>query len=176
MISVLNCLPQDCLPLDNCKVGNPEGNQKHLPTPTWRWDTCSSPNAGLACGRWWLRCSFEVSGLLWTWWSVWRMTKGLANSYWGPAIADRALAIGDPSKDVVVDLLADHLVLVPQQDQFSFTNQAVWLWLSNLLNTKWWKFKTSLLLLSVEVWHQFVKDEKEGEDDNQAAQYACVVQ
>ena len=35
-----------------------------------------------------------------------------------PAVADRALAISDPSKDVAVDLLPDHLVLVPQQNQF----------------------------------------------------------
>ena len=35
-----------------------------------------------------------------------------------PAVADGTLAVSDPSKDVVVDLLPDHLVLVPQQDQF----------------------------------------------------------
>ena len=37
--------------------------------------------------------------------------------YSQPAIADWAMAICDPAKDVLVDLLADHLVLVPQQDQ-----------------------------------------------------------
>ena len=37
--------------------------------------------------------------------------------YSQPAIADWAVAICDPAKDVLVDLLADHLVLVPQQDQ-----------------------------------------------------------
>ena len=66
-----------------------------------------------------------------------------------PAVADETLAVSDPSKDVVVDLLPDHLVLVPQQDQLwrlSIHHKGVWLTklldtryrgLTKLLTTKW---------------------------------------
>ena len=55
-----------------------------------------------------------------------------------PAVADGTLAVSDPSKDVVVDLLPDHLVLVPQQDQFrrlSIHHKGVWL--TKLLDTRY---------------------------------------